>query len=57
MVELGSLTYQDIVNCALENDKLYRRKLGTDRLIEKHRPELKFQIINWTSIWIKREYN
>ena len=41
MVELGSLTYQDIVNCALENDNYIVANLALDRLIEKHRPELK----------------
>ena len=41
MVEMGWLKYQDIVECALENDNYFVANLALDRLIEKHRPELK----------------
>ena len=41
MVEMGWLKYQDIVDCALENDNYFVANLALDRLIEKHRPELK----------------
>ena len=41
MVKLGSISYQDIVDCALENDNFFVANLALDRLIEKHRPELK----------------
>ena len=41
MVEMGWLKYQDIVESALENDNYFVANLALDRLIEKHRPELK----------------